>query len=258
MPQEALVKGPSATRFNWRFRLKWSLGGEYVLSDNIDTVLRPWWREYSHPLKEEITDVSTEHYQKRRDEHTTAYPQFGDVGQNYNSLIPLHLLHMPGEVDDDANFPSGWFCMNCGRLNPQVYFRHRLCLSKSCKVLLKNGYLLCFAENTRWQDKPLRRGYALELQKIRQPQDAMPFATPIQCPPLTSPHIDDSGTTTYDYSSVFAVSILIKHIFTHNRTNLQQDATRVFRDIQTDVLLVQRSLGLPPFSILAILCTDTS
>ncbi|KAF7422527.1 protein kinase rio1 [Pleurotus ostreatus] len=36
---------------------------------------------------------------------------------------------------------------------------------------------------------------------------------------------DDSGTTTYDYSSVLSVPILIKHIFTHNRSSLQQDAT---------------------------------
>ncbi|KAF4577215.1 protein kinase rio1 [Pleurotus pulmonarius] len=171
VPQEAPVKGPSATRFNWRFRLKWSSGGEYLLSDNIDAVSRPWWRKDPHPPQEGITSVSTEHYQKRRDEHTTTYPQFGDIGQNYNCLIPLHLLHMPGEVDDDANFPSGWFCSNY-----------------------------------------------------------------------------DSGTTTYDYSSVLAVPILIKHIFTHNRASLQQDATRVFRDIQTDVLLVQGSLGDPHFS----------
>ncbi len=136
MPQEALVKRPSATRFNWRFRLKWSSGGEYLLSDNIDAVSRPWWRKDPYPPQEGVTSVSTEHYQKRRDEHTTTYPQFGDIGQNYNCLIPLHLLHMPGEVDDDANFPSGWFCSNCGRLNPQVYFRHRLCPSKSCKVSL--------------------------------------------------------------------------------------------------------------------------
>ncbi|KAJ8691608.1 hypothetical protein PTI98_011165 [Pleurotus ostreatus] len=231
IPQETPVKGRSTTRFNWRFRLKWSPGGEYLLSDNTDAVLRPWWRNDSHPLQHEvITTVSSEHYQKRRDEHTTAYPQFGDVGQKYNCLIPLYLLHMPGQVDDDANFPSGWFCMDCGRLNPQVYFRHRICLSRACK------------------DKPLGRGYALELQKIRQPQDAMPFATPLQCPPLTPLHVDDSGTTTYDYSSVLSVPILIKHIFTHNRSSLQQDATRVFRDIQTDILLEQGSLDYAHFS----------
>ncbi|KDQ25738.1 hypothetical protein PLEOSDRAFT_1085159 [Pleurotus ostreatus PC15] len=154
------------TRFNWRFRLKWSPGGEYLLSDNTDAVLRPWWRNDSHPLQHEvITTASSEHYQKRRDEHTTAYPQFGDVGQKYNCLIPLYLLHMPGQVDDDANFPS-----------------------------------------------------------------------------------DDSGTTTYDYSSVLSGPILIKHIFTHNRSSLQQDATRVFRDIQTEALLEQGSLGYAHFS----------
>ncbi|KAF9489383.1 hypothetical protein BDN71DRAFT_326930 [Pleurotus eryngii] len=231
IPQETPVKGRSATRINWRFRLKWSPGGEYLLSGDTEAVSRPWWRKDSHPLQQElITTVSTEHYQKRRDEHTTAYPQFGDVGQKYNCLIPPYLLHMPGQVDGDANFPSGWFCMDCGRLNPQVYFRHRVCSSRACK------------------DKPLERGYALELQKIRQPQDAMPFATPLQCPPLTSLHVDDSGTTTYNYSSVFTVPILIKHIFTHNRSSLQQDATRVFRDIQTDILLMQGSLGYAHFS----------
>jgi hypothetical protein len=128
-------------RVQWKFDLSWAPGGEDFLPGG-DFLLSPWWSPSSNE------DLNFKN----------AMPTctWRDLKKSYNSVLPPQLLESFGSIY--GQFPQGWHCVFCGRLNEQILFRHRRCscLQVSCllfcprigKIITKVGQFsrsICFA-----------------------------------------------------------------------------------------------------------------
>jgi hypothetical protein len=92
------------------------------------------------------------------------------------------------------------------------------------------------------QGKPPADGYALELQCIRDPHQAMPIMIPLDVyptsiKPSTVTWRDGMRTILYDIKK--GTKVIMKHIFTCNLVDLQAEPTSLFRDFQMSVQLRQ-------------------
>ena len=150
----------------WRFRLLWSPGGEEgVWPKRTEELNYPWWSlPMSKQENENATPVSksdeddkelppdpedsfptTEQYRELRKQNPEFQWRFRPMQELYYYLFPPHLL-MPFTAQmSDANFPRGWICSTCGRMNFQKAMRHRKCSGLQCKVryFLSTNYLDC-------------------------------------------------------------------------------------------------------------------
>lgn len=158
----------------WRFRLRWSPGGEeWVLPNHDKKILEhPWWKPSSTPpVDVQSTDNltvnhiapsvsqekpttepftaslvvesqspedfnATSKYQEERSSHVNYQFRHTHLRELYHSHIPLPLLAPYGCSVLDSSFPRGWLCENCGKINFQAALRHRVCSSSFCKVRL--------------------------------------------------------------------------------------------------------------------------
>ncbi|KAJ8494791.1 hypothetical protein ONZ45_g13116 [Pleurotus djamor] len=217
--------GKSGT-VSWRFRLKWSLGGEYLFGHPCEVVDKPWWRveAYNQPPQNLPEMAPTPTYRFRRAARLRdggIVPEdaiLPDIGMGYNCLFPAHLVRMQSELDSDETFSEGWLCSDCGLLNHRKNFRHYICLNPRCETQ---------------RNEP---GYVLEIDQVRMPPEAMPLSAPQQCPMLSEdPFTSSDGMQVLNYSC--DAYKFVKHIFTHNSSYLQDDATKLFHDIQRTVML---------------------
>lgn len=130
-PTTGLVQG----RVCWSVTLQWAPGGEDALFDCASTpssnptpelapddttkdLLHPWWLDPSDMSSQANNPIA---FRPR------------DLRMQFFSFIPLDLL---AEFHPSESFPRGWFCKLCGMLNIQVYFRHQICQSTTCRVSL--------------------------------------------------------------------------------------------------------------------------
>lgn len=101
----------------WHVTLDWAPGGEEFLSKNISQCERerPWW----------VGSDSTDGHSQE------ALGRPRDLRNHFYSYIPLYLL---ADLEPTKMSPKGWFCHNCGMINPQSFLWHRICRSERCKV----------------------------------------------------------------------------------------------------------------------------
>jgi hypothetical protein len=99
-------------RMIWRFSLSWGSGGEDFMHGGSPSF--PWWS----PDAEEI--LPPDDMQNSRH----------NLKKYFTSYLPCQVLE-PFELFH-GEFPRGWFCACCGRLNEQICLHHRRCVN--CQV----------------------------------------------------------------------------------------------------------------------------
>lgn len=172
-------------------------------------------------------------------------------------LLPLPLL-APFTENSTAtgNFPVGYFCATCGRVNVQRFLRHRICESAACSTktdLTREIGWAIGAFSTR--DRKVNSATITPDNKWAAPTTAEPpvgFANGIR---LFHYHLvsDDSGalmasaSTSVNRPDVEMNPLSVRHIFSGNRPPLQASASALFEILQHDVR-IERSIGATVFS----------
>ena len=284
----------SAGRIEWSFKLEWVSGGEEWLvapTDNHIDYSRPWWDHpeptkapeapaqttphpeltltgldeigtQMQPLEISPNEIPTdplvdpnEDWQSRYQVEKTSHSIWDRLSDIYYSQISSHFVVAFGSTHI---VPSGWYCVQCGKLNFQSMFRHRRCSSSVCKVRypsqLTSKVILIVVH---LQVAPLLPGFALDLSMIRNPHDAQPLPLPYNTFPegvqaRVASWSDGVRTLTYTLDGLqkgvklelksesppgAAAVPVIKHVFTCNMPSLQVAATQLFMDIQSSVVL---------------------
>lgn len=106
-------------RVKWKLRFQWTPGGEDLLPDGKNLTV-PWWA----PTYIQPGDMEATPYMRRK-----------DLLRYCHSLLPLYLFAGPGPYFGNS-LPRGWYCVYCGKLNKQIFFRHRKCVCHQVIVLL--------------------------------------------------------------------------------------------------------------------------
>ncbi|KAH7919449.1 hypothetical protein BV22DRAFT_860635 [Leucogyrophana mollusca] len=215
-------------RVRWRLTLEWAPGGEKALFTRADDRTRPWWVSKSPDTGSSESDSTLSRYRPR------------DLNDHYYSFLPLDLL---AKFTPSENFPRGWWCRDCGLVNAQRYLRHQICGSSSCKALSDDGKY---------------KGLADSLQALRDPHHTLPLlmpqdSAPPEVPTVVSSWEDSMRTIVYEVNENAAV----KHIFTGNQQDPQEEPTQLLQAIQQDVLILRREYSSPYFTHLttaAALC----
>lgn len=172
-------------------------------------------------------------------------------------LLPLALLAPFSETTTAAgNFPAGYYCTACGRVNVQRFLRHRICEGAACNSRTnpqsETGWAVS-AFSTR--DRKVNSATVV-------PDDN--WAAPTTAEPATA--FGDGAClfhyrlTVGDFGLSAAPSNLgpsgagadadaheVRHVFTGNRELLQEDASELFKTLQRDVR-IERSIGASEFA----------
>ncbi|EKM50059.1 uncharacterized protein PHACADRAFT_264561 [Phanerochaete carnosa HHB-10118-sp] len=182
-------------RVTWHFKLRWVPGGENAPEDQQPTY--PWWQNSAALPAAEMDEPSP------------------------HSLLPMHLRSEFDKPSFEATVASelvikkGWHCVQCGRLNVQ-----RLLCFQKCET--------CQAGNDM---------IPVDAQYVRDPHKMTPDATPLdRYPETVTVNVlggEKGGLRTFVYA--IGDSVEIKHVFTCNRTKMQQAADRLFLDFQMEV-----------------------
>jgi hypothetical protein len=225
------ANGRVSGRVKWKLWFHWTPGGEDLLPDG-QTLIKPWW-------------VPSEN---GKDRAMPKYMDRNDLQNDCHNLLPLDMFAEPGPHTSSSPFSRGWYCINCGKLNKQIYLRHRMCSSTSCQVtpILLASY--CYADMTTRKSNAAKAssaiGYAVRLEFAREHSQALPSVAPGNLVPKTVP---TNGSAWADgmHTCCYAINdmVEIKHVFTSNRPNLQEEANILFREIQLHVELRRQVKG---------------
>ena len=283
----------SAGRIEWSFKLEWVSGGEEWLvapTDNHIDYSRPWWdpgptkapeapaQTTPHPelapigvdeITTQIQPLKISHneipshplidpnddWQSRYQVKKTSHSIWDRLSDIHYSQISSHFV---ADFGSTHIVPSGWYCVQCGKLNFQSMFRHRLCSSSMCKVRYPSQIIsIVILIVVHLQVTALPPGFALDLSSIRNPHDAQPLPLPYNTFPegvqaRVASWSDGVRTLTYTLDGLpkgvklelssespvgAAVVPVIKHVFTCNMPSLQVTASQLFMDIQSSVVL---------------------
>jgi hypothetical protein len=228
-----LIKG----RVQWQFTLQWGQADEKFLSRSA-FVEGPWWstsfKKYlllHTSVDQQRYSTSSMAYERKR----SRLPQVVELAKvplyyRCSSLVPRELLAEEGAPFEEG-VVKGWYCYECGKLNPQIHFRRRVCSSERCR--LRTGPLLSQSE------PPIGRGYALELQLVREPSQRLPLFLPANSVTGVKPQRSDwsDGMRTFTYQFRSDPPIKVAHVFTGNSPQRQAEQTYYFQKFQEEVEL---------------------
>ena len=171
-----------------------------------------------------------------------------DLQNHCHNLLPLGVHAELGPHTSSGPFPKGWYCTDCGKLNKQIFLRHRRCSSSSCQVTLicftSCHYIDMGTEKSNAGNAQSAAGYAVRLAFAREHPQALPLVAPANLVPktvLTTVSAWADGMHTYCYA--LNDKVAAKHVFTSNRDNLQKEANFLFRAIQEHVELRREIKG---------------
>lgn len=216
-------------------------GGEDLLLDDeqhdygewSERIVRPWWEPEKVPMEHHLSLECS------------------------RLLLPLPLL-APFTENSTAtgNFPAGYFCAKCGRVNIQRFLRHRICESATCstKTDLANetGWVIG-AFSTR--DRKVNSATISPDDKWAAPTTAEPVVGFENGTRLFHYHLASgdpgvsmaSASTSVNRSDVETNPLSVRHIFNSNRAPLQARASALFETLQRDVR-IERGIGATAFS----------
>ena len=143
----------------WKFRLQWSSGGEEsIFPKHRDELTHAWWSppppchvtkgkgkgSENEPLDPDPEDSfpTTLKYRELRTQNSEYKWRRSPLKDLYYCLFPAHILMPFTSQLPDINFPRGWICSTCGRMNFQAAIRHRKCPGPLCKVVSYRPVLL--------------------------------------------------------------------------------------------------------------------
>ncbi|KAL0565647.1 hypothetical protein V5O48_016375, partial [Marasmius crinis-equi] len=208
-PSKTTQRGPDRKvcgRAQWTLTFCWVPGREEVPDSSIP---RPWWCSDKsvdlQPTANYITLVSSTLLADVEND--------GVLGEDGWSL-----------GDGDAGSSRGWYCSDCGKLNRQTFWRRRKCGSKAC------------------EDKAVTACSVKALDVVRDRGQLQPLFLPNNTvPAFIEPVITDweDGRRTFVYKT--GSTSEIKHVFTCNFPDVQEEQTDLFSSIQAEVLLQRRA-----------------
>lgn len=251
-PTSQLVRG--AVR--WDVELQWVSGGEHLIpglddestpDDSLeDTELSssPWWHSVI-PSADNITAQSSnsELYKK-----SSFY--------RYAQILPPYLLASHGKDKVSPKLPRGWLCLEqgCGRLNVASAFRHRRCLSQTCRVSERVSQTgLCLLDLQKKQAD----AFVVSLLETRGYHADVYMSSPLNSAPSSWDYGIDhwtNGMSTTWYSWGVAsqlegeatmVRLGAKHIFTKNSSKHQGEQTELLRLVQEQVVMENGGISKP-------------
>ncbi|KAI0262368.1 hypothetical protein BC834DRAFT_396278 [Gloeopeniophorella convolvens] len=133
------MQNTATVRRTWRFALQWVPGGEDLLRDDgqdgykewLEHIMRPWWEVEAVLRLDQLPSERSQDASMLTPNNEAIMTQ-GHFGRS-RLLLPLPLL-APFTATSTAsgNFPAGYYCMQCGRINVQRFLRHRDCGNASC------------------------------------------------------------------------------------------------------------------------------
>ncbi|KAI9440990.1 hypothetical protein H4582DRAFT_1940796 [Lactarius indigo] len=236
----------------WRFTLEWVPGGEDQLKDEDDRewsmrIMRPWW-EPEHPQQPNQHPLS-----EPSQSAASPIPESWHDSRFSRLLLPLPLL-APFTENSTAsgNFPVGYYCAVCGRINVQRFLRHRVCEGTACDSTTdpqrETGWVIS-AFSTR--DRKLNSATVVPDDKWTAPTTAEPATAFDDGARLFHYHLAprDSGPSAAPWNllpSGNAGTVDVRHMFNGNRELLQGDASALFETLQRDVR-IERSIGASAF-----------
>lgn len=246
----------------WRFRLLWSPGGEEgVWPKRTEELNYPWWslpvsmqKGVTSVIKDDKDDKelppdpedgfpTTLQYRELRQQNPEFQWRFQPVQELYHYLFPPHLLMPFSAQTSDLNFPRGWICPTCGRMNFQKAMRHRKCPGSQCKVKYSFSINYFDCSWTAKNSKPV--SYYLDLFLLRAPQDRLTLSLPYNVYPhaVTVKRITwEEGTQTFTcfMPNEEKPTSYINHIFTGNLPHLQVRANEWLQKVQLELEIVRK------------------
>ncbi|KZV65074.1 hypothetical protein PENSPDRAFT_756805 [Peniophora sp. CONT] len=219
--QIGVSTSPNTVRRSWAFRLRWIPGGELMLRDEEDeeeykdwpaTVERPWW--------ETEADISPP------SDPNGAEAEF--YGELVSFIIPSGLLATFKTILlGESNFPHGFYCRTCGRINVQVSLVRQDCLTATCAASTPASTAPATAAqwvpartcvfamaDSAWVPAVVTR--VLKLNGMSTRTYSVPNGADIYAPP-------PEGT---------ALHMTATHIFTSNMPERQEQPSALFETIQ--------------------------
>ncbi|KAH8997097.1 hypothetical protein EDB86DRAFT_924465 [Lactarius hatsudake] len=209
--------------------------------------MRPWWEPEppqqpdQHPLSESSQSAASPIPESRN-------------GKVSRLLLPLPLL-APFTENSTAsgNFPAGYYCTVCGRVNVQRFLRHRVCEGTACDSRTdpqrEIGWVISVFSTC---DRKLNSATVVPDDKWTAPTTAEPAAVFDNGARLFHYHlvVYDSGPSVAPSNllpSGGAGTVDVRHVFNGNRELLLQgDASALFETLQRDVR-IERSIGSSAF-----------
>jgi hypothetical protein len=228
-------------------------GGEDLLLDDeqhghgewSERIVRPWWE----PIAEKNCSRSLRAEEILLEHHLSL--------ECSRLLLPLPLL-APFTENSTAtgNFPVGYFCATCGRVNIQRFLRHRVCESAACSTRTElTGEIGWVIGAFSTRDRKVNSATISPDDKWAAPTTAEPAVGFDNGARLFHYHLASgdssalmaSASTSANRSNVEMNPLSVRHIFNGNRAPLQARASGLFETLQRDVR-IERSIGATVFS----------
>jgi hypothetical protein len=252
----------------WRFSLEWMPGGEdLLLNEELDDdrewsarTMRPWWEPEHIPPEQHLPFVPSQNgaILTLGVPHETVMTRLS-LGCA-RLLLPLPLLAPFTQTSTaTGNFPLGYFCATCGRVNVQRFLRHRICESATCNSKTdfqrEIGWVIS-AYSTR--DRKVNSATVSPDDKWTLPTRAEPTVSFADGTRLfryylgaPTPTGGDHGTSAVDPDHRFDLNATngfsVRHMFNGNRAPLQAGASALFEALQRDVR-IERRIGATVFT----------
>lgn len=206
VPTDAIP--PTYMESEWKFVIRWIPGGETSFCPYNTHLYSPWWS----PTNNSTHDPD-----------------------NSPDVLPSDL------VGDRRSEATGWHCSSCGKVNHQMLFRHLRCSSSFCKASISLVSSFMILLTISYQNEPAKPLQPITLaQIIKNPQDKLGMAKPSHL--KFNAHVQghyvtwEDGMQTFKYQ-IRDTSTFCSHVFTGNAGELQDEASTLFRDIQTEIQL---------------------
>ena len=265
-PRWGTSKNTLTVQRAWRFSLEWVPGGEDLLLDDEQhdyrewsmCIMRPWWEPEPEPvLLEEQQRLSFSSECSRL-------------------LLPLSLLApFTGNSTASGNFPVGYYCATCGRVNVQRFLRHRVCESATCNAGadVRRGEIGWVISAFSTHDRKINSATISPDDKWSMPTTAEPaigfddgtrlfhyrLASRTTATlsstgdsgapaPTASSFSDDRSSSSIVVDAAMGSSSTrsVRHIFNGNKAPLQARASALFETLQRDVQ-IERGIGATVF-----------
>ncbi|KAH9989923.1 hypothetical protein BJV74DRAFT_448737 [Russula compacta] len=217
--------------------------------------MRPWWEPEPEPVLLEQQRLSFSSECSRL-------------------LLPLSLLApFTGNSTASGNFPVGYYCATCGRVNVQRFLRHRVCESATCNAgadvrRSEIGWVLSafstrdrkinsatISPDDKWSTPTTAEpaigfddGTRLFHYRLASSSTATSSTGDSGVPAPTASSSDDRSSSSIVVADAVAGSSSrsVRHIFNGNRAPLQARASALFETLQRDVR-IERGIGATVF-----------
>ena len=239
-------------RRTWRFFLEWVAGGEDHIKNALKDDGEEWTTDFEPPWwePEHLQQPDQQPLFRPSRSSASAVPELSpDIIMGPNPIYPPLLLPLSllapfswCTVFEGSNFPTGYYCALCGRVNVQRFLRHRLCEGATCKSRTDQEGATGWAVDASSCSTFIRSATMYPDDRWDESTTELsvtPFGDEMR---LYHYRLRDS-----DSGSLNLGMCSVRHVFNGNREWLQEEASALFEMLQRDVRF-ERSIGALAFT----------